>query len=370
MKLKITSLIAIGLGAFTSFAGAQTVIDITGSTAGRTAVHNNILLVLKGTTYAYVGSATAGSAVSAIYKGRIGDAVTGPLVTIRTYWLGSVNGVRDVGDQIQQTKLLSTDEGIVPTTGGGNYINPDTGKYASASVATAPEIGFSDVFGASTGYSTPVETSVAVIPFKFYKNANASGNLTNMTANLVRRIYNGSGDVPLALFTGDAADEGSLVYGIGRNSDSGTRITLLAESGFGVFNSVTQYSPTVVGGVITALAYTGNTGVSGSAVKNAILATNATGSVVGYVGASDWPTAPTQELTWNGVPYSQANLFNGKYTFWGYLHMNSIALTGDAATFFTALSDSIKATATSGLEAITSMRVERAGDGDTVYPLY
>jgi len=369
MKLKITSLIAIGLGAFASFAGAQTVIDITGSTAGRTAVHNNILLVLKGTTYAYTGSATAGSAVSAIYKGHLGT-LTGPLVTIRTYWLGSVNGVRDVGNQIQQTKLLSTDEGIVATTGAGNYLASDTGKYAAASAATAPEIGFSDVFGASTGYTTPVETQVAIIPFKFFRNAGSDARLTNMTAQLVRRIYNGSGDVPLALFTGDAADEGTSVLGIGRAYDSGTRITLLAESGFGVFNSVTQYSPTVVSGVITALPYTGNLGVSGSTIKSAILATYAGGPVVGYVGASDWPTAPAQELTWNGVPYSQANLYNGKYTFWGYLHMNSIALTGDAATFFTSLSDSIKATATAGLESITSMRVERAGDGDTVYPLY
>jgi len=370
MKLKITSLVAIGLGAFASFAGAQTpVIDITGSTAGRSAVHASILNVLDGETYAFAGSATAAKATSAIYKGKLGGS-TGPNVIIRTYWSGSVNGVRDVGEQLAQTKLLATSEALNPTSVAGTYTTSPS-YAASSETDSKPEIGFSDVFASSTGYTVPVETSVAVIPFKWFKSADASANLTNMTPGLFQALYGSLGELSLALFTGNSADEGSIVYALGRNSDSGTRITTLAEAGFGVFNGVSQYTATYGSGNMTLSATTGNTGFSsGSDMKGALLCNCSSGSVVGYVGASDWLGVPTQELTWNGVAYSTDNLFNGKYTFWGYLHMNSITLSGTSSTFFTSLSTDIKNSTTSGIEKITSMRVERQGDGAPVTPLY
>ncbi len=375
MKLQKSLFIGIASATLACSANAQTVIDIVGSTAGRSAVHTNILAILTGETYAFTGNSSASKATSAIYKGTY----NGNPYIIRTYWAGSVNGVLDVQQQIQQTNLLDTNEASQPTS--ASPTQDTTPVYAPASAATAPEIGYSDVFATSTGYAAPaVEEEVAIIPFKWYKNVNGSSAVTNMTPALVQKIYNSLGELPLAFWSGNSADEGELVYAIGRNNESGTRITTMAESGYGVFNAVDQYTatytvnnPPTTANVVNSLDPSGDGGFdSGSKVKAVLQGTYSGGTIIGYVGASDWLSAGEagQELTWNGVPYSVDNLRSGKYTHWGYLHMNSITLAGNAQSFFTGLKNAITASPGSGLETISSMRVARDGDGAPVYPIY
>ena len=117
MKLKTLLYSAAAAGALSSAAQAQTIIDIVGSSAGRSAVHSQILTLLQGETYAYDGTSSASAATRAIYHGTY----AGSAVIVRTYWAGSVNGVRDVAQATQQTELFATS--VIGNASGQN-VNP------------------------------------------------------------------------------------------------------------------------------------------------------------------------------------------------------------------------------------------------------
>ena len=385
MKFKSMFATALAVAGLGSVANAQTVIDLVGSTAARAAVHDKIQEMFAGsgntlTTYAFNSSSGVLSSNQAIFHGNLG----GNAVIIRTYWAGSVNGIRDIVQQIQQTNLYAT---TVAGNASGQVVST-TGNLATASAATAPEIGFSDVFATSTQFSAPsTEEEVAVLPFKFYKNDGAPAALDNITPLLVQQLYGNLGEVPMALFTGNPADQGVTVYGAGRNNDSGTRITAMAESGYGVFLSVSQYGGgaglTTSGDTITALGPNSNAGASSGGTVAGWLNKSLAGGLAGnalvaYLGPTDWAAAestspnagPAVALKWNGVTYSEQAVREGQYTFWGYLHQNNNGLTGVASTFFDDLRDALIANPENALISIDSMNVSRDGDGAPVYQNY
>jgi hypothetical protein len=385
MKLKSIFATVAAVAGIGSLANAQTVIDLVGSTAARGAVHDKIQELFAGsgntlTSFAFNSSSGVLSSNQAIFHGNLG----GNAVIIRTFWAGSVNGIQDIVAQIQQTNLYAT---TVTGNATGQQV-ATTGNLAPASADTAPEIGFSDVFSTSTQYAAPsTEEEVAVLPFKFYKNDAAPVALDNITPLLAQQLYGSFGEVPLALFTGNSGDQGTFVYAFGRNNDSGTRITAMAESGYGVFGSVSQYGggvgPTISGDTITALGPNGNSGASsGSTVAswlNKSLAGGLAGNaLVAYLGPTDWAAAestttfsgPAVALKWNGVAYSEQAVREGQYTFWGYLHQNNNGLAGVSLSFFNALRDALVANPENSLLPISSMQVQRDGDGAPIYPLY
>lgn len=375
MKPQATLLAAAITAAIASSAHAQTVIDITGSTAGRSAVHTQILGLLQGETLAWNGGSSASGATRVIYKGTY----DGSPVIVRTFWSGSAAGVRDVANRPQLANAyfdVSTDTSAGTTSAGVNIASPvfATGEN------TISEIGFSDVFQTSTAFtSNPLvqEDSVGVIPFKFFKNEGASAGLTNVTPGLFRALYGSLGELPLSMFTGIAADAGRTVYATGRDEFSGTRITTLAETGAGVFAGVNQYQATPANNVISSLTFVGNNGYSsGSGVSTMLGGTFADGDIIGYLGASDWGTAVSggaTELAYNGVLLGTAanyedKIRNGQYSFWGYLHQSSMTLTGTTADFYDDLRDGLLASPGNGLVLISSMNVERAADGAAIIP--
>jgi hypothetical protein len=355
MKKSLLTLLAAA--SVLSAANAQTVVDIGGSTAGRSGVHARILAILENETYAYNGTSSASAAASAIYHGTY----AGNTYIIRTFWAGSVNGIEDVRLGTQQTALI--DKTVLGNSGGQNIASP---TFAPASAETAFEIGFSDIFASTIGQTaTTVEDEVAVITFKWFANEGSTG-ISNITPSMVRTIY-GAAEVPKSLFTGNSSDT-STVYPVGRNSDSGTRGTAMAESGYGNIVAVDQNTATIVSGAITAIVPSGNTGYSsGSSVKNVMNATYAGGTAIGYLGASDF-AAEGVALKWNGVDYSEAAIQNGSYTFWGYLHQNRMTLTGNALAFYTGLKGAMETTPGTGLLTVGSMNVQRDADGAPVYP--
>ncbi len=360
----------LALLTLTSAVYSQTVIDMTGSTAARSATHAAILAVLTGETYAFEGAAGAGASSNrAIYHGTFG----GNPYIIRTFWSGSVNGVRDVAQALQQSQLFDTS--VLGIVGGQNLSAPLT--LAPASAATAPEIGFSDVFQSSTLFSSPpliVEDEVGIIPFRWYKNEGSSANLTNITGLQARALYGSLGELPLSSFTGIAADAATTVYATGRNADSGSRITVNADMGYGVFPFVNQYTFTTSGTTITGAVFAANSGYSsGGNYSGAVLgSTWASGIVVGYLGSSDWATADgagAVPLSWNGVTQSTAAIQNGSYSLWGYLHQNRMNLTGNALNFYNALRTEITANPGSVLiKDDSAMTVQRDGDGAPIGP--
>lgn len=373
MKLKASLFAMAATSALVGSAHSQTVIDITGSTAGRGAVHSQILALLSGETFAWNGGSSASGSTRAIYKGTY----SGSPVIIRTYWSGSAAGVRDIANQPQLNLSYfdtSTDTSAGTTSAGVNIASP---TLAAASAETVSEIGFSDVFQSSTAFTTNTlvdDTKVGVIPFKFFKNEGASAGLTNMTPGLFNNLYKALGEAPLSMFTGNAADSGTTVYATGRDEFSGTRITTAAETGAGVFSGLNQYTGTVASNVAT-LTFVGNGGFSsGSGVSTLLGGTYAGGDIVGYLGATDWASAVTNnavEMSYNGVTLgSNSDLIrNGQYSFWGYLHQFRMTLTGTSLSFYGDLSTALQAAPGTGLVLISSMNVERAADGAPISPL-
>lgn len=371
MKIKKSVLLAAISLAAASSGNAQTVIDITGSTAGRSAVHNAIRSVLSNETFVYNGSNFNGASKT-LFKGDIG----GTPVIVRTSWSGSAAGVRDVAQNNGSVWFANTSI----DTNSLNNTNVNLANNSANTVTDTPEIAYSDVFQSSTIYGSPTLTDdkAGIIPFKFFASADAPSTLTNITSLQARSLF-GAGYIPLAVFTGNSSDQATYVYSTGRDPESGTRITGMAEIGYGVFGAVQHNQPAITSGAVTALipwpagTYAeGNGGyTSGSNVKTALEA-NGFGNgfgLISFTGPSDWSTA-AKELSYNGVSYSTDNVKQGKYTFWGYLHqMKHNSLAGTANTFYASLLTAVRAD-TSWLVKTVDMNVERSSDGGLINPTY
>lgn len=379
MKLvKTITMTAAVLGAAVT-GNAQTVIDITGSTAGRSAVQKAIQNVLSNETFVFNTGKTITNCDKSLFKGDIG----GTPVIVRTSWSGSAAGVRDVAQNNSSVWFPNT---AIDTVALNNTaVNLSNGTVNT--VQDVAEIAFSDVFQSSTIYQTPalVDDTAGIIPFKFFASADAplpvvdgTPGLTDITTLQARFLW-GSGYIPLAMFTGLSADQTTYIYATGRDPESGTRITAMAEIGYGVFGAVQQYQPTIVSGAVTSVALwpagtyiEGNGGYSsGSGVKPALEANafvNSNG-LISYLGSSDWSSV-AKELTWNGNSYSAANVIEGKYTFWGYLHQfRHSSLSGTSLTFYNSLLTAVRSD-TSWLVKTSDMKVARSSDGGLVNPLY
>jgi len=371
MKLKNSLLLAAATFVAASSANAQTVIDITGSTAGRSAVHNAIRTVLSNETFVYNGSSFNGAS-KALFKGDI----SGTPVIIRTSWSGSAAGVRDVAQN-------NSSVWFPVTTIDTNSLNNTAVSMANNSANTVQEtaeIAYSDVFQSSTIYGSPtlIDDTAGIIPFKFYASADAPASLTNISSLQARSLF-GSGYIPLAVFSGNSSDQATYIYATGRDPESGTRITGMAEIGHGVFAAVQHNQPTIASGAVTAVTLwptgtyaEGNGGyTSGSNVKTAVEANGfANGfGLISFTGASDW-SGVAKELSYNGVTYSVDNVKQGKYTFWGYLHqMRHSSLSGTTLSFYNSLLTAVRAD-TSWLVKTNEMSVTRPSDGGLINPTY
>jgi hypothetical protein len=382
MKLRKTLTVAAAvLGTAVSGHAQSTEIDITGSTAGRAAVSASILSILSNDTYVASGS-NVNNATFALYRGTLGATP----VTITTSWSGSAAGVRDVaqGNAVWVINNSAFANGAL-NNGTVSNLGNGAGNNTAGLVQAVPEIAYSDVFQSSTIYTAPVlsDDFAGIIPFKFYASVDAPAGLVNLWPNVAQKLW-GTGYVPLALLTGStlAADKTTYAFATGRDPESGTRITCMAEIGYGVFNNVQQYQPTIVSGAVTALTLwpagtyvEGNGGYSsGSSVKTAVSA-NAFGNskgLISYLGSSDWVASPgvAKELTYNGVSYSADNVIEGKYTFWGYLHqMKQTSLSGTPLTFYNSLLTAVQSD-TSWLVKNSQMQVQRTADGGLISPKY
>jgi len=369
MKLKFSLLAGLAALGFASSASAQTVINITGATAFRSAAHTAIINVLGGpgtTEYGYVG-ASLSAANHAIFKGSIG----GQPYVIRTSMSGSTAGIAAVIAGTNLTYLKST------------LVSPDvstTGVQIASAIATATTNGktetaagrfsFSDVDQAISNTPTPAlpGAPVGVVPFVFVANVGAPAGLTNMTDQLHEAQWS-TGQLPLSMYTGNPADT-KLVLNTGRNDGSGTRATILSETQYGPFRAVVQWggpntAANVAGsegsGSVTWLQLLNNGGYSSNSYVRQNLArtsssvtvgTDAAGAggtagqdvvIVSYLTLSDAAALTTvtggagvgaKALTYNGVAYSEANVKKGAYTLWGYQQFYAAADATAAETSF------------------------------------
>lgn len=382
---------------FAQLASAQTVINITGATAFRSSVHTTLVNILdSGTrTYGYVGTNGLGNAGQAIFKGNLGGP-TGPLVTIRTSFSGSATGIAAVtsGSNVNFLATGST------TSAGG------TSGLANGTDPAVADFALSDVFQNSTNFKSPALTTsiVAVVPFVFMGSKNLPSGVTTMNPNIFRSMW-ANGAAPLAMFTGLAADEDKFVHPVGRDAGSGTRITTLAETGYGINIPVNQFNLTItttapfdVTAQVTADdpsidGEDGNFGASSggtvaswlNATTTAVSAANGyTTYYMSYLGVTDATTAyaagaGAKYIAWNGVNYFNGTgsylpdlIYNGKYTFWGYEHFYYLPATnaGVKGTFITNFQAALAANpGAAGLNP-ANMRVSRQNDGGLIAPTY
>jgi hypothetical protein len=423
------SLLAL-LGATTLHA-QTTDVYITGSTAFRssatTAIHN-----LYGGTDTLVfsnNSTTPGGANQATFKGTI-SGIAGT-VYIHTSWSGSEGGIQTVA-------------GSSPTVFNVNFISDATVDASGAAWpagfavpaetdAHHPEIAFSDTYqgtsqfhdsfggetydnlteadGTTSGHGSPV----GVVLFKWCANNGAT--VTNMTSQLARSLY-ALGRRPLSMFTGNTADSSKLVVALGRDIDSGTRLTTFAETGIGALTTVDQFQPqdstsTLVkttsatitkfvpwpaetkNGIATGLFH-GGYGSGGdlskamraplnSSVTVTVGATTGTYSAanltrIAYLGTGDADsnllagTGAGVELSYNGVSLGNVGgnyntstvVTEGEYTFWGYEHVlyNASTITADVKLAADKLATQLHDVDSPLL--LSNMKVKRTTDGATV----
>jgi hypothetical protein len=391
-KILFASLLALSAA---GVAQAQTVVHITGSTAFRGATVAAITNILQpGFTFAYAG-ATFSSANQAIFTGT---AITNNIsVTIKTSWTGSLAGIETVSQAVPSTVGTFLTNSTLQSTGG----TPNAPAVYDPPLI--PEVCMSDGFQATSQYPSPVlqAQTVGVVTFKFLKNVGAPTSLTNMTPLLAQALWN-NGSLPLSLFSGNSNDVNTTIYAIGRDPDSGTRKTAFLETGVQTFVSaltpaiVLQYEPTNASGVVNKAnpaAITGQQPWPAETVDNINFVLGDAGYSSGgdlawamratspfiyvtYLGLSDAATAEAGsavELTYNGIPYSDAAVQNGQYTYWTFEQLDYLPTYGTTDANGKAVADSlaqeiINVDAALAGELLATMNVTRTQEGGPVTP--
>ncbi len=370
---------AVALFATVSSVFADVTINITGATAFRAAAHTSIIATLGGNgvvQYAYstaAGGTVAGATTAAQLATADRAIFVGPVdglgtVTVRCSWSGSTGGI---------TSLVTATTVPVPVIGTTKSTSGVNGGITFESAV--PKFSFSDVAQAASNNPTPAlnGTQVGVVPFMFLAQEGAPVGMTNMTDQLFAALYS-TGSAPLSTFTGSSADEAVLVVPTGRANTSGTRVSILAETGYGFLNAVNQFQPTVSGGFVTALGSAGNGGFSSNSnVRTVLEAPMSAGLadsflVAGYLTISDALQAVTngaKALTYNGVSYSEDNVKNGSYSLWSYQwFFNVDGLTTDEETFRDTFVATIPANLGTAGIPIPDMKVSRSGgDGGQIF---
>ena len=441
-SLKFLALAAIA-AAFAQQASAQTTVYITGSTAFRTAAIAAINTVTglsapsgsdasySATFYPKGQTATSTRNTTFIWSG---GSVSGNPVTVKAAFTGSASGV---GTTLGNLAIPFLPDGVTGATNPSAYIdvqgslpNINTQTFTAQdnstqhgiydpSVQQVPNIAFSDAFQASTPFAAGVtktllapfnttvtfpaaahDASVGFVTFKIVAStgfplgtggtgvseAPFTGSYTvssySAEPNTLGALFS-TGSVPLSRFTGSTLDLHKLVYATGRNPDSGTRIGFLADTGFGINNTVVQYQPTVGATPVTTItrypieivagSSTSSNGNSGEATGGTLraymgdtIATGASLSIVNgartaaqsstvtaayfltYLGTGDASSVAgtAVELSYKGVPFSLQAIYNGQYTYWAQEHIFDNGTTGVVDTFRTTLISTLQGTAT------------------------
>ncbi len=430
MKHTKSILIATMAALSIASASAQETIYITGSTAFRSAA-NGALLALYGANLAATdkGTTTDKTAGNLLFTNC---SVGGSTVNIAVAWSGSDAGMQTVAAGTNSKRLPFYDLAKIQALGGSFPKTSLPGGSMSSPADTVNTtlrkgtIGFADTFqGASVfkpgrapdgaTYNTLTFTRVGVVPFNFA--ASRGFPYTDITTSIACDLL-GSGYTSVNLFSGNGSDTNKLIWSMGRNPDSGTRITALLVAKYGAQTPVVQYTPTVTNGIIRSLALSstglingisiarGNNGESsGSTLCNYLTNSFTNGFVppngldpavtnyaITYAGASDVKNVQSRgvvALSFNGVkgrlydPATAAttldegytNIITGRYPFWCYEHItyDPLYATPAVSNVVTALANYITSLASTNGDlapniALTDMLVQRTRDGGAILP--
>jgi hypothetical protein len=389
MNIKNTAIIG-ALALLAGDASAQTTrtFVITGATAFRAAANTSIIQLLGGAgTTIYARDSNNNRA---IYKGTMA-AFPGDQIIVKASWSGSTQGIKDVADQTPVQVFKST----VSMTTAGATVTTDAANMETAT----PRWSFSDVdkFLSERPNASLAGGPVGVVPFMFVAGEGSPAGITNMTDQLHNALW-ATGQLPASLFTGNSSHT-TTVLATGRNNGSGTRATILAETGYGAFRNIVQFGagnattgPTTAG-LGELVEYNNEGAASNSVVRNILNRDRNTLTVggeavdatfVSYLTISDAITATGYvqgngtisggegaiPMTYNGVRYSENNVKNGAYSLWGYQQLyQANSPTASENTFDAALRAVIPNNMGTAGIPIPQMTVTRSGgDGGPIAP--
>ncbi len=378
MKTLCKSFFALAAAVLVSTTAAQavpTIVNISGSTAYRSALYNSLATVLTAPTAVYTGNALLAGSSDSAWRGTIGATT----YEVRCHMGGSVTGIVGLSAPATnhynfmqwdasaaavtpgtQTNFYSP-YGLVAGAGGGTHLAATNTNLPTVNAAS--NCGFSDAFQATAaqvpGAATAVNASalipvggagnevVGILPFAFLKGAanTADGdiasynNIVDITDNNAAQLF-AANNASVQLLTGNIADSAAFVYAVGRDQDSGTRISQFAETQFGVGSTPGQYQVITSGGaalgpnaVVANLTLFANpvfptigggyasggnvaTALECSGWDNSSLPNGNYGYGIGYLGAADTDTAITSgfQVTANTAFNGAANTFTAAGT--------------------------------------------------------
>lgn len=418
-SLVVTGILATGL-AGSAFANTTSIVYIVGAPAYRQDSNNNITTYVNGFAGAGIAATSAPTTTASDITSAsanqwiIPNFSAGVDLEINASWTGSSAGFESVA-----AGTIALGQKFIPD-GTGTTGSPAVTQTASQ--VHVPNFTLSDTFQASTPfngtktfygaagtgspftatYATLTATQLGVEPYKFVASPGAAAaGLTNITTAQAQALFK-VGQLPLAFFTGNNADEGKWVYGLSRDGGSGARLVAQAEIGIGVTTALQVYQPTVTGGTVDSSgnqvngtitdnfasvplapagkipstgiwAVQGNSGYAKFGTPSgqnglllAITSTPPAGALfVTYLNVPDGTEAKNagaQELTYNGVPFSNGAVSEGRYSFWSYEGLFAPAtISGPAATVANALEAGWVSTT-----PLSTLNVSRTVDGGII----
>ncbi len=355
MKTKHTLLAMLAGSLLAATAHAQVEVTLTGSTAFRSVTYDRALTLFD--------------------PGSFTGITNGSLLT----WSGTMSNSAALGSV--PVKLRFSFSG----SGSGmlavyNSTPVSTAQTTTNTINKVPDLALSDVYPTSAAPPIPCDglddALLGVVPFVFAVNqALYGGGVTGIARDQAYTLMTDSGittsgtntfyGMPASYLGGSSTNS---IYLVGRDSGSGTRLTVFADIGY--FGNPTQWATNFSTG-----AYFKTPGLSSGGDVGKTLA--ARPDAIGYLGLAD--LGVNAALTYNGVPFSHANVTGGKYGLWGYEHLVNRPLPGGLDSNQQAVRDALIAAITNPgyqgtnnfytnfFSSISEMKVGRGNDGGPVF---
>jgi hypothetical protein len=393
------------IAALTIASASAEEIYISGATAYRSTANTAIENFVKARSGSIVSSNNATFSKATLIKATFTSNSATHDIYVR--WTGSEGGIQSCasprsGSNAVTVAFYNTNVTAGLQTGSTNNLKVTdiafSDTYQATSLYARKFAGVS--YSSLKGYTGSGDGIVGVNQFAFITGSNnPASNISSMQA----RTLLANGTVPTALLTGNRAHDGTGSYLIGRNSDSGTRLSVLGEVGYGANNKPQQYKVTSKSSIALYPAETINglsldVGQSGYSSGGDVAAaftsasnyplnddvmgdgTYSSNYVIGYAGVGDAladsagnTAANIKLLTFNGVACTMDNVKNGTYSLWTYEHL----YYNSAATVIAkSVASSIGAACLNAASAknaavkFSDMAAERAGDAAPVTTTY
>ena len=232
--------------------------------------------------------------------------VTSSNSNLRSYKNGNLVGNPGIGKVTIHFVLNGAAQGLIDLKAQNSVATIQDGNLT-------PQLAISGTFPETIGLDSAAFTSqrTLVVPFVFIKNPslpNTIHGVTNLTQRQAAYLEASSGSLPTAFFGGESTSD--VLYLVGRNTGAAVRQVIDANIYF--TGTPAFWVTNTVGPALPPIPDTSGQAAGGAVANNIGVIPNAIGTVAsGDIGSY---TA----LSYEGVPFTPANVANGSYPIWGY----------------------------------------------------